>query len=168
MRKLRLLFTLSLLMTFNMCRGENGSVGWEYRHEIKSKGTRSEHIMGHLLFAERELPAELEHVVTPIGEYGFIKPTYTKSDQQWFPCYMDEAKKLHYLRPPQKDSRQRGTAFVKPAEVPLSKEKLEIGWYKGSLDEPLKGTPSHWLFVTKHQVWLDPLRSSAFLKSLTK
>ena len=122
----------------------------EIQHKIviTNKGTRSEGKWGVLTIEGNEVPPVFSKIIVDgqaydflIREYAWQKGGYWPIDKSVDPGFIN-----NYLR----------------------KKEIRTGWYKGTLEEYRRGTPSYWIWVNRKDIqnfsyWLDPYKLGDFI-----
>lgn len=168
------IFGCLLLAVCDNC-GTRRAGDWEFQYEVKNPGTRSESVVGKLLYKGQVLPKELRHVVTPIGEFSFVEknvlwdhsgippgwlPSFVRSDGRlWYAQTEGEIKDLFSGKNP----AFRSTAL---------KDRAPAGSSEASITAKLEARPANaggdWFYAVDQSLWINPAKIDAFMKTPTE
>jgi hypothetical protein len=163
------MFGVFLLAAYDCC-GKTKAGHWEYQYEVRNPGTRSEFIIGQLMYKGVELPKQLAHVVTPLGEFVFVeKLAWARAvSPKWVPAIQD----ANGVRPYYRESVVRETLSGKGESfrsTAINVEPASVSGeasISGKLEERPKDVGADWFFAVGQSLWVNPVKMSAVAKDI--
>lgn len=159
-----ILFSIASLAISLSCNS-SGDSGWEYRYSFVASGTRSEHVVGVVMFDRKVMSKTLNHIITPIGEFIYVDEVAFAFPPQtnWVPCRLDPTGTLtkgYYAattRELLKSKNGRRTSDAKVSTNTVSQLEMKAGFYTSSFDGKLANTPPSWFYSVGLRCWANPL-----------
>jgi hypothetical protein len=159
------------LLAVSDCCGGTKPGDWDYQYEVINPATRSEYIVGKLTYKNEELPEQFLHVVTPIGEFAFIKARGWSGGPppRWVPATSKTniEEKVLLNESVAKEMRLgenelfRSTA-IKDQPASASGEAS----MSGKLEERPRGAGADWFFAVRQSLWVNPVKVDAVAKDI--
>ncbi len=139
-----------LLLATCICCGEAKSGDWEYQYQVENPGTRSEYIIGKLLFKGKELPKKYEHMITPIGEFYFSKGLgWTDTAPRWLPATEDaKGVRAYFLEAEVKEVLSGKKANFRTT---ASEDQTSI-----KIEKRPANAAGDWFYAVKQRSWINP------------
>jgi hypothetical protein len=170
--RLTRLIILPLLIACGLARAGTFVVDWTYQYGVNNPGTQIERVFGKLIYKGDELPKQLHHVVTPIGEYLYVADPVPQLRQTvgWVPYG-----KLSTLPD---GSLHAASKQIEVEELMTGNDGgfrrvivkgVEAGGspvLQGSFDYPPQGVGKNWFYAVDNGVWIDPAKLGDALKAL--
>lgn len=152
------------------CFGKTKSGDWEYQYEVRNPGTRSEFIIGQLMYKGAELPKQLAHVVTPLGEFMFVEKLAWAGDvsPKWVPATQDANGVRPYYRESVVKEMLSGktesfrSSLIQDQPASVSGEAS----MSGKLEERPKDAGVDWFFAVGQSLWVNPVKVDAVAKDI--
>ncbi len=126
-------------------RARVSAPSWSHRVVVHNEGSRSEYEIGHLGWSGVEIDPVVGHLVTPIGEFQYVRGT----ENSWKP-----AESPGWVKNEQVSART--TSGAGQAAVAFTEEEGARGWYLGGFDARRRSTPRDWFFMPGIKAWADP------------
>jgi len=176
--------TIAILGVFFLavcdCCGNKKSEGWEYQYEVIFPGTRSEYVIGTLTYQGKQIPELFGHIITPVGEFAFIKAggcAHGPRVDCWIPVF--DQKHLNGNGPyvfnqPYSVSEkmikeyfsERNESFrstkIKDPPVSVSGEASK----SGTLVDRAIDVGADWFLAVSQSLWVNPAKVDAVLKDI--
>ena len=143
--------------------------GWDYQYSVNLAGKKSESVNGELLYRGNKIPMAFERVITPIGEFVFVKElAWASAPPGWVPLTVDKDGVHRRFASAGVESLLSGTnpAFRKSVAGPQTAKPSDAAYIPGKFEQRPKEAGPDWFYAVKPGWWVNPRKIDEALKAI--